>query len=62
MATLSSIFAWKVPWTEEAGGVPSMGPQRVGHNYATEHLHIPITQGNTETPGGKVTCHKPHCL
>ena len=27
MATLSSILAWEIPWTEEAGGLPSMGLQ-----------------------------------
>ena len=29
MATLSSILAWKIPWTEEPGGLQSMGSQRV---------------------------------
>ena len=32
MATHSSILAWKIPWTEEPGGLQSMGSQRVGHN------------------------------
>ena len=32
MATLSSILAWKIPWTEEPGRLQSMGSQRVGHN------------------------------
>ena len=32
MATHSSILAWKTPWTEEPGGLQSMGLQRVGHN------------------------------
>ena len=32
MATHSSILAWKIPWTEEPGGLQSMGLQRVGHN------------------------------
>ena len=30
MATHSSILAWKIPWTEESGGLQSMGSQRVG--------------------------------
>ena len=34
-ATHSSIYAWKIPWTEEPGGLQSMGSQRVGHNWAT---------------------------
>ena len=29
MATYSSIFAWEIPWTEEPGGLSSMGPQRI---------------------------------
>ena len=32
MATCSSILAWRIPWTEEPGGLQSTGPQRVGHD------------------------------
>ena len=32
MATHSSVLAWKIPWTEEPGGLQSMGWQRVGHD------------------------------
>ena len=32
MATHSSILAWEIPWTEELGGLQSMGSQRVRHN------------------------------
>ena len=32
MAICSSIFVWKIPWTEEADGLQSMGSQRVGHD------------------------------
>ena len=35
MANHSSIFAWRIPWTEEPGGLQSMGSQRVRHNWAT---------------------------
>ena len=35
MATHSSILAWKIPWTEEPGGLQSMGSQWVGHDWAT---------------------------
>ena len=35
MATHSSILAWRIPWTEEPGGLQSMGWQRVGHNWVT---------------------------
>ena len=33
MATHSSTLAWRVPWTEEPGGLQSMGLQRVGHDW-----------------------------
>ena len=32
MTTCSSVLAWRIPWTEEAGGLQSMGSQRVGHD------------------------------
>ena len=32
MAPHSSIFAWEIPWTEEPGGLPSMGSHRVRHD------------------------------
>jgi len=31
-ATHSSVLAWRIPWTEEPGGLQSMGLQRVEHN------------------------------
>ena len=33
MDTHSSILAWRIPWTEESGGLQSMGSQRVRHKY-----------------------------
>ena len=32
MTTHSNILAWKIPWTEEPGGLQSMGLQRLGHD------------------------------
>ena len=32
MAAHSSVLAWRIPGTEEPGGLPSMGSHRVGHN------------------------------
>ena len=32
MATQSSILAWRIPWTEEPGGLQSIGSQRIEHN------------------------------
>ena len=34
MATHSSIPAWRIPWTEEPGGLQSLGSQRVRHNWS----------------------------
>ena len=36
MATHSSILAWRIPWTEEPGGLWSMDMQRVRHDWATD--------------------------
>ena len=36
MATHSTLLAWEMPWTEEPGGLQSMGLQREGHNWATK--------------------------
>ena len=35
--THSSTLAWRIPWTEEPGGVQSMGSQRLRHNWVTKH-------------------------
>ena len=40
MTTHSSILAWRIPWTEEPGGLQPMGSQRVGHDWATEHMEV----------------------
>ena len=39
MATYSSILAWRIPWTEEPGGLQSTGSQRVRHDRATSLTH-----------------------
>ena len=36
MATHSTILAWRIPWTEEPGGLQNMGLQRVRHDLATK--------------------------
>ena len=36
MATHYSILAWRIPWTEEPGGLQSVGSQRVRHDLATQ--------------------------
>ena len=47
MATHSSIFAWRIPWTEKPGGLQSMGLQRVGHDWATDTHRCGIILGCT---------------
>ena len=43
MTPHSSTLAWKIPWTEEPGGLPSLGSHRVGHDWSdftfTFHFH-----------------------
>ena len=51
MATHSSILAWEIPWTEEPGGLQSLGSQIVGHNLATKQQ-----QHRESTSDGKVLC------
>ena len=40
MVTCSSILVWKIPWVVERGGLQSMGPQRVGHDWATATTNV----------------------
>ena len=49
MATHSSILAWKIPWTEEAGGLQSMGSQLDTH--VVTHTHTPKVQQLISTAG-----------
>ena len=39
MASHSSIIVWKIPWTEEPGGLQSTGLERIGHDWAHTYLH-----------------------
>ena len=39
IATHSCILAWEIPWTEEPGGLQSMGSQRVGHNLVSKQFN-----------------------
>ena len=40
MATHSSILSWRIPWSKETGGLQSMGPQRVEHDWVTKHIWL----------------------
>ena len=39
LVAYSSIFVWRILWTEEPGGLQSKRPQRVGHNWITKRTH-----------------------
>ena len=43
MATHSSILVWEIPWTEEPGGLQSMGSQRVGYNRETNTTQLQMS-------------------
>ena len=51
MSTHSSILAWEIPWTEEPGGLQSMGSQGAKQNRATQHHHHHFKEGKSELPG-----------
>ena len=40
MATHSSVLAWRIPWTEEPGGLHSMGHNESDTTEAIEHMHM----------------------
>ena len=56
MATLSSIVAWRIPWTEETGGLQSMGSQRVRHDWATKHSILSDKWQNQNVDRGQSDC------
>jgi len=45
MAAHSSVIAWEIPWTEEPGGLQSMGSQRVRHDLVTKHQQRRLSKG-----------------
>ena len=70
MAPHSSTLAWKIPWTEEPGGLQAMGSLRVGHNWATSlslftfmhwrrkwHPTPVFLPGESQGRGSLVGCH-----
>ena len=50
MATHSSILAWRIPWTEEPGGLQSTGLQRVRHDWATNTTTTAWSPAHTIIP------------
>ena len=56
MATYSSILAWKIPWTEEPGGLYPIGSQKVGPNWATNtHVLVKPRESVAISPGELVS-------
>ena len=49
MAIHSSILAWKIQWTEDPGGLQSMGSQRVGHDLSTQQQCGFLPHGELQT-------------
>ena len=43
IAIHASVRAWEIPWTEDPGGLQSMGLQRVGYDWATEQTYILVS-------------------
>ena len=54
IGTHSSILAWRVPWTEEPGGLQSMGLQRVGHDRATHTFCFPLGASSLVMGGARL--------
>ena len=59
MATHSSILAWRIPWTEEPGGLQSLGSQRVGHNRRNLSCTRAHTHIQTPRHAYSIVCSKP---
>ena len=59
MATHSSILAWRIPWTEEHGGLQFMGSQRVEHNWVKSNdISIAPNEKTKTEVNGKIIWHK----
>ena len=56
MAAHSSVLAWRVPWTEEPGGLQSVGSQRVGDDGATKPTYVSIFNICHTLPFGHTFC------
>ena len=54
MTTHSSILVWRIPWTEEPGGLQSMGSQRVGQDWVTNIFTFTYGPMDCSSPGSSV--------
>ena len=57
-ATHSSILAWRIPWTEELGGLQSIGSQRVGHNWSDLTHTYYLTSKSSHFPLEQESCNQ----
>ena len=62
MATHSSILAWKIPWTEEPGGLQPMRSQRVRHDWAYINLYALIIDQRDEFLPTTLLTNTAYCL
>ena len=53
MASHSSTLAWKIPWTEDPGGLPPVGSHRVGHDWSDLAAAAAATSGSLELSGNQ---------
>ena len=51
MATYSTMLPWRIPQTEEPGGLQSMGLQRVEHDWVTKHAQLLMLRRNGTSQG-----------
>ena len=51
MTTHSSVLAWRIPWTGEPDGLPSVGSNRVGHNWSD--VLVVVVVEKVDSPGEK---------
>ena len=58
MAIHSSVLAWQIPWTGEYEGLQSLGSQRIGHDWVTEHMHYAGLETNPSLPFDNIYAHK----
>ena len=56
MATHFSILVWRIPWIDEPGGLWSVGLQRVGHDWVTEHASVQVLNRKTWVPFNPFPC------
>ena len=50
MATHASILAWRIPWTEDPGGLQSTGSHRARHDWESNPFTLPFSLGGLSLP------------